>query len=141
MRLVFSLLLLPLMFGHALADEAPKAPAHRTRQTWQEHFAQANATHDGHLTMAEAKDGFALIARHFDDIDVDHKGYVTENDVRAWRVMRRAAHRLTRRPVDKLRPLHAFQLHSPNKPAAVTSRTAVIHGRVRLASRATRVGD
>jgi hypothetical protein len=134
------LLVLPFLFGQARADDAPTAPAHQARLTWQAHFAQANLAHDGHLTAAEAKDGFPLVARHFDDIDVDHKGYVTENDVRAWRVMRKTARRLTHTP-DRLKPLHAFQLHPLNQPVAQTLRASSVPGRVRLASRATRVGD
>jgi hypothetical protein len=135
------MLMLPLLVGSALADDAPKAAAHPARLTWQAHFAQANLAHDGHLTVAEAKDGFPLIAKHFDDIDVDHKGYVTENDVRAWQVIRKAARRLTHPPGDDLKPLHAFQLHLPNQPAAPTTQASSVPGRTRLASRATRVGN
>ena len=116
------LLLLPILgfpFGSlpGWADDAPKActPAvHKVRQTWQQRFAQANATHDGHLTLEEAKGGYVDIAKHFDDIDVDHKGYVTENDIRAWRVMRQAAHRLAKPPEDKLRPRSAVQRTYPD---------------------------
>lgn len=98
MRRVTGLLLLTLLSLPARADEPPAAtapPPHHTHLTWQQHFAQANAAHDGHLTRDEAKGGYASIAKHFDDIDSDHKGYVTENDVRAWHAMRRAARRLT----------------------------------------------
>ena len=97
----------------ARADEpsAPNpAPAHHVRQTWEQHFVQANATHDGHLTPVEAKDGFPLVAKHFEDIDADHKGYVTQNDIRAWRIMKKAAHRLTHPPEDKLKPRNAMHL-------------------------------
>jgi hypothetical protein len=141
MRLVLCLLMLPLLAGPALADDVPKAAAHPARLTWQAHFVQANLAHDGHLTVAEAKDGFPLIAKHFDDIDVDHKGYVTENDVQAWRVIRKVAHRLTHPRGDGLKPLHAFQLHLPNQPAAPTMRASSVPGRTRLASRATRVDN
>ena len=54
------------------------------------------------------------MARHFDDIDADHKGYVTEADIRAWRVMRKAAHRLMKQPEDKLRPRSAVQRTYPD---------------------------
>ena len=86
------------------------APARHSRQTWEQHFVQANAAHDGHLTPEEARDGFPLVARHFEDIDADHKGYVTQNDLRAWRIMKKAAHRLAHPPDDKLKPRNAMQL-------------------------------
>lgn len=140
MHLVLSLLLL-LVFAPALADEAAKAPAHPVRVTWQAHFAQANTAHDGHLTLDEAKAGYALIAKHFADIDADHKGYVTEDDIRAWRVMRRATHRLGHPAADLYKPQHAFQLHSPNAPPPPTVRAALVPGRVRVASRATRARE
>ncbi|HEY1413599.1 MAG TPA: hypothetical protein VGF36_15740 [Rhodopila sp.] len=110
--------MLPLLIASALAEEPPKADApvsHHVRQTWQQHFAQANLAHDGHLTLEEAKGGYATIAKHFDDIDADHKGYVTENDIRAWRVMRRAARRLAKPPQDTLSPQHAFQRRVPEQ--------------------------
>jgi hypothetical protein len=97
--------------AHAAEPGAPDAtPAHHARQTWEQHFAVANATHDGHLTPAEAKDGFPLVAKHFEDIDADHKGYVTQNDMRAWRIMKKAAHRLAHPPEDKLKPRNAMHL-------------------------------
>ena len=100
MRLLFILLLLPILAGAAPCRRAraaspagdgtsgchqPTRPGHNTSVTWQQHFAQANLAHDGHLTRAEATAGFPLIAKHFDDIDADHKAYVTENDVKSWR--------------------------------------------------------
>jgi hypothetical protein len=112
MHRLLGLLILPALTWPALAanpTDGELPTAHHTRVTWQQHFAQANAAHDGHLTAEEAKGGFAQIAKHFDDIDVDHKGYVTENDVRAWRVMRKASHRLTKPPEDSLRPRAAYQ--------------------------------
>lgn len=85
-------------------------PVHHSRQTWEQHFVQANAAHDGHLTPEEAKDGFPLAAKHFENIDADHKGYITQNDLRAWRIMKKAAHRLAHPPDDKLKPHNAMQL-------------------------------
>ncbi len=104
-------------------------------------IAQANVAHDGHLTREEAIAGFPLIGKHFDDIDADHKGYVTENDIRAWRTMRSAARRLAHRPPDKLKPVHAFQLHPPVQPRAMPMQTASVPARVPPAPRAVRVGD
>jgi hypothetical protein len=130
MRRIFSLILLPVLSMPALAAEPPAAdaPVHRAaRVTWQQRFEQANLAHDGHLTKAEATGGYALIAKHFDDIDADRKGYVTENDIKAWRVMRRAAHRLTRPPVaDRLKPQNTMQV-SPVwvRPVTTTSTQTV----------------
>lgn len=67
----------------ATAGAAPRAAA-RPRPSWEQHFAQANASHDGHLTLDQAKLGYQIIARHFREIDLDGKGYVTEDDVRTW---------------------------------------------------------
>jgi hypothetical protein len=46
-------------------------------------------------------------ARHFCDIDADAKGFVTENDIRAWHAMQKAA-RQNRASEDPLRPRPAF---------------------------------
>lgn len=95
MRYLSGLLLLPIFAMPALAEDAPKPAGHAPRVTWEQHFTRANLAHDGHLTLPEAKEGYPLVAKRFDDIDTDHKGYVTENDIRAWQIMRRAARRLT----------------------------------------------
>jgi hypothetical protein len=131
MRRSLSLLLLPLLITTAWAQEPSKADAsapHDVRQTWQQHFAQANLARDGHLTLEEAKGGYAMVAKHFDDIDAGHKGYVTENDIRAWRVMRRAAHRLAKPPQDALLPQHAFQRRVPEQHRVSTQRQVVLPG-------------
>ncbi len=48
-------------------------------------FYAANVTHDGHLTLAQAKAAaFAPIVDHFNDIDVSHRGYITFYDIEAW---------------------------------------------------------
>jgi len=105
--------LLPAMIAPAFADDPPKEPdaptAHHARLSWEEHFAQANAAHDGHLTLDEAKASYHTIARHFRDIDVDGKGYVTEADVRAWHAMQKAAREHGKEAQDALRPRNAFQ--------------------------------
>ena len=141
MRRVFSLLLLPTLIAPAFADDPPKAETHAGRHTWQQHFTQANLAHDGHLTQAEAKGGFALVAKHFDDIDVDHKGYVTEDNIRTWQAMRKAARKLGHPPADKLKPQHAFQLRPPVQPLAPTVQAASVPARVPVAARATPVGE
>ena len=62
------------------------------RQTMAQHFASANTTHDGHLTLDQAKAGYPTIAKHFDAIDKDKKGYVTEDDIRAYYKTQRTLH-------------------------------------------------
>ena len=125
MRLFLGLLLLSALHLPALADEPPKADTvtpHHARVTWEQRFNQANSAHDGHLTVAEAKAGYPVVAKHFDDIDVDHKGYVTADDIRAWQIMRKAARRLAKPPEDKLRPRSAVQHVFPNVPTGATPR-------------------
>jgi hypothetical protein len=115
MHRFFGVILLSALAVPAIAQEPPNAMApHHTRETWQQRFTEANAAHDGHLTLEEAKGGYPAVAKHFSDVDADHKGYVTENDIRAWRIMRKAAHRLAKPPEDKLRPRAAFQRVYPD---------------------------
>ncbi len=48
-------------------------------------FYAANTTHDGHLTLVQAKaGGLAPVADHFSQIDVKQRGYVTFYDIEAW---------------------------------------------------------
>ncbi|WP_428376985.1 hypothetical protein [Lichenicoccus sp.] len=71
------------------AAVAPTAPgAHRL----QARFDAANTSHDGHLTLSQAQSGgMRMVGRHFDEIDVGHKGYVTLDDVRQFTQAQRAA--------------------------------------------------
>jgi hypothetical protein len=55
-------------------------------------FEQANVTHDGHLTLEQAKTGYKSVARHFSAIDQDKKGYITEEDIRAYHKTQRTLH-------------------------------------------------
>ncbi len=91
-------ILLPL-FAIALAlpayAQTTTTPTH-TRLTMAQRFEQANVTHDGHLTLEQAKAGYKSVARHFAAIDVDKKGFVTEDDIRAYN---KAQHALHRQPV------------------------------------------
>ena len=94
-------LLLPLAAActFALALQVPIAVAasstaeSRADQTMEQRFASANTAHDGHLTLDEAKAGYPTIARHFDAIDRDKKGYVTQDDIRAYYKTQRTLHR------------------------------------------------
>ncbi|MBV9786057.1 MAG: hypothetical protein JO264_19825 [Acidisphaera sp.] len=72
------------------------APRH-TRRSMQERFDAANTTHDGHLTQQQAQDGHMIaVARHFSEIDTDHKGYVTIDDLHAYNRARYAQRRAAR---------------------------------------------
>ena len=53
-------------------------------------FAAANVTHDGRLTRDQAATGMPAVARNFDTIDVEHKGFVTLPEIRAFAAERRA---------------------------------------------------
>ena len=49
----------------------------------QERFAAADKNHDGKLTLKEAEAGMPRVARNFDRIDSQHKGYVTVAEIEA----------------------------------------------------------
>jgi hypothetical protein len=104
------------------ADTPAKVPvktAHR-RMSWQQRFAQANATHDGHLTLEQAKAGYVTVARHFAQIDTGKKGYVTQDDIAAWHKMQREArHHPPRTAKDALRPRPAVH-RTTMQPGAMT---------------------
>jgi hypothetical protein len=56
-------------------------------------FYAANTTHDGHLTLAQAKAaGLEPVVDHFSDIDTAKRGYVTYYDIAAWRLDDMAKH-------------------------------------------------
>jgi hypothetical protein len=76
-----------------VATNPPTPPVVHHRETMEERFAKANATHDGHLTLAQAKTGYPTVARHFAEIDTAKKGYVTEDEIKAWEKAERAQHR------------------------------------------------
>ena len=90
MRLFHALLLIPLFCAPALAQTATP-PAHHGRQTTEQHFTNANTTHDGKLTLDQATSGYKTIAKSFTQIDVNHHGYVTMDDIKAWKDAKKAA--------------------------------------------------
>jgi hypothetical protein len=91
MRTLFALLALPLLTLSAQAQTTNTEPAHK-RLTMEQHFQQANVTHDGHLTEEQAQTGYKSIAKNFAAIDKDKKGYVTEDDIRAYHKMQHTLH-------------------------------------------------
>jgi hypothetical protein len=123
MRRFFGLLLLSLLSLPAFAADPPAAkapPHHRSRTTWEKHFALADQAHDGHLTLTEAQGGDALVAKNFSEIDAAHKGYVTEEDVRAWR----ANHKEPRRRTKPRIAAHSGT--TPPRPVAVSATGTVV---------------
>jgi hypothetical protein len=74
----------------------PMPPAHaqgpNARIPLRVRFENANTTRDGRLTAEQAQaGGLRGIARHFAEIDADHKGYVTLQDIRTWQRAMHAA--------------------------------------------------
>ena len=101
---------------------APSASTH-TQLKWEQQFAQANTSHDGHLTLDQAKTGYISIVRRFADIDTGNKGFVTEDDIRAWHQQQRAL----RHPAEnKLRPRHAFGTGTMARPAVRASASGTV---------------
>jgi hypothetical protein len=94
-------LLLPLLTAVALAlpayaqtttDTPPEKPSGHGHLSMTQRFEQANTTHDGHLTLEQAKTGYKSLVRHFSAIDQDKKGFVTEDDIRAYNKSQRTLH-------------------------------------------------
>jgi len=109
----------PVMILPALASDPP--PAQHVKLTWEQRFAAANAAHDGHLTLEEAKTGYLAVARHFREIDTEGKGYVTENDIRAWHAMQKMDRPSKEQPEDPLRARPAFRLVPADQHSAKTT--------------------
>ena len=45
-------------------------------------FSAADSDSDGRLSKAEAEKGMPMLSRHFDEIDVNHDGYVTLDEMK-----------------------------------------------------------
>ena len=91
MRILLPLIAAAMLALPAYAQTTTAAPAHK-RQTTAQHFEKANVTHDGHLTLEQAQNGYKSIAGHFTAIDQDKKGYVTLDDINAYNKAQRALH-------------------------------------------------
>ena len=71
-------------------DAAPRA--HR----FLDRFTAANSSHDGRLTLQQAQAAnMPWVTRNFAAIDAQKKGYVTVQDIRAYRQQQRAARSVT----------------------------------------------
>jgi hypothetical protein len=101
MRLLHALLLLPLFSVPVFAETAaPTATEHHGRRSAAEHFADANTTHDGKLTLDQATSGYKSIAKAFSQIDTNHRGYVTVDDIKAWKAAKKAARQAAKHAAD-----------------------------------------
>lgn len=75
----------------------PITAAHtRHRRTLQERFDEANTTHDGHLTLEQARAKMPSVARDFAAIDTANTGYVTIDQIRDHTKQARATRRAAR---------------------------------------------
>ena len=85
----------PIGRGTEQVAPASASRPRRAHRTLQERFDEANVTHDGHLTLEQARSKMPAVARDFAAIDGDNKGYVTVDQIkehaRAARAARRAA--------------------------------------------------
>jgi hypothetical protein len=129
-----AVILLPFLFAlpatvpaRAETPAPATAPAaHHARVTWQKRFEQANTSHDGHLTLEQARTGYKTVARHFMEIDVAGHGYVTEDDVRAWHKQRHAAQHHLSSAGDRLPPWYASGPVPPQARVYRTSATGTV---------------
>jgi len=78
------------------APAAAPARVRRGRQTMQQRYEAANTTHDGRLTLEQARAGrMTRVVRNFDAIDSGRKGYVTLAEIHAFNKAKRAARKAT----------------------------------------------
>jgi hypothetical protein len=129
MRLLHALFLLPLLTAPVFAGTtAPPGAEHHGRRSAADHFADANTTHDGRLTLDQATAGYKSIAKSFSQIDVNHHGYVTLDDIKAWRAAKKAARQAAKHaesgPVDGLmRPASTAESWMGVKPDTAPARS------------------
>jgi hypothetical protein len=69
----------------------PITPQTHHRMTMAQRFDAANTSHDGHLTLVQAKSAnMSVVVKNYDQIDTSKKGYVTLDDIHSYY---RARHR------------------------------------------------
>jgi Ca2+-binding EF-hand superfamily protein len=74
--------------------QAPAASKPKTTQAqrFQTRFNAANTTHDGHLTLDQARaNKWTSVIKSFSKVDADGKGYVTAEQLRSYYIAQRAA--------------------------------------------------
>lgn len=86
--------MMALIAGPVLAQSAAPRPAATSaapatphpRRTMQQRFDDANTTHDGHLTLEQARAGrMNAVVRDFAETDTARHGYVTMDEIKAHR--------------------------------------------------------
>ncbi len=87
----------PATAAPATPTVTPTKPARVSRM--EQRFHEANTTHDGHLTLDQAKSAkMTSVVKHFASIDRGAKGYVTLDDMKTAAATARAA-RAAAKPV------------------------------------------
>jgi Ca2+-binding EF-hand superfamily protein len=81
-RVVFALALAGTFIVGSQAARAGEDP--KRDKEIEEKFKAADKDGDGKLTLAEAKAGMPRIAKGFDKIDKDKKGYITVDQIKAF---------------------------------------------------------
>jgi|SRR5580658_2440944 hypothetical protein len=131
MRLYHAMLLIPLFTAPVLAQTvSPPTTEHHARKSAADHFADANTTHDGHLTLDQATAGYKSLAKSFSQIDVQHHGYITLDDIKAWKASKKAEKQAAKHAAEDaasgvLRPVPAV-MHGDHPKASDTSTYMII---------------
>ncbi|WP_081087870.1 EF-hand domain-containing protein [Burkholderia cepacia] len=94
---MIAVVVLCIVSAAASAQQVPPGAANggarveRALMQLQARFASANTTHDGRLTREQATAGMPMVAQHFDEIDTQHNGYVTLEQLAGFMRQRMAA--------------------------------------------------
>jgi hypothetical protein len=97
MKKMIALLALCIVSAAASAQSMPPQASSNDARTeraiaqLQTRFTNANVTHDGKLTRAQAEAGMPKVAQHFDEIDTQRNGYVTLTQIEDFMRQREAA--------------------------------------------------
>jgi len=83
-------------------DAAPPAhPDEKLKQEWEQRFRAADKNHDRKLDRAEAKAGLPkVLYDHFDDIDLNHDGRITPEEL--WAMHEREVAARERRRAERV---------------------------------------
>ena len=89
MKTVIALTAAGLAAASFLVLAAPQGGPHEGR--FAERLKAADTNGDGAISRAEAQAGLPMIARHFDQIDANKDGQITQDELRAFHEQRRVA--------------------------------------------------
>ena len=83
----------PSSTGASGSSQAPATPTGHARHQGGcgDRFQAADTNGDGKLSRSEAQ-AMPMVAKHFDEIDTNKDGYITCDELRAWRQEHRAEH-------------------------------------------------